>query len=152
LTTGTTVNGSPPIRTRRTIRGMSEPATEMSISAARDQLADVVNWAVYGGTPTHLTRRGRRLAVIVSEAQLAADAADAVKAREEAVAEACRRIWLGIQDSDEKTQEAVRGIIDRLMEAMEDASDLAAIDAVRAEREVVTASPPSEDAAAGNGQ
>jgi prevent-host-death family protein len=152
LTTGTTVNGSPPIRTRRTIRGMNEPATEMSISAARDQLADVVNRAVYGGTPTHLTRRGRRLAVIVSEAQLAADAADAVKVREEAVAEACRRIWLGIQDSDEKTQLAVRGIIDRLMEAMEDASDLAAIDAVRAEREAVTASSPSEDAAAGNGQ
>lgn len=152
MTTGTTVNGSPPIRTRRTIRGMSEPATEMSISAARDQLADVVNRAVYGGTPTHLTRRGRRLAVIVSEAQLAADAADAVKVQEEAVAEACRRIWLGIQDSDEQTQEAVRGIIDRLMEAMEDASDLAAIDAVRAEREVVTASPPSEDAAARNGQ
>jgi hypothetical protein len=30
---------------------MSEAAAEMPISDARDQLADVVNRAVYGGTP-----------------------------------------------------------------------------------------------------
>ncbi len=50
---------------------MSEAAAEMPISDARDHLADVVNRAVYAGTPTHLTRRGRRLAVVVSEAHLA---------------------------------------------------------------------------------
>jgi mRNA interferase RelE/StbE len=45
----------------------------MPISDARDHLADVVNRAVYGGTVTHLTRCGRRLAAIVSSAQLAAE-------------------------------------------------------------------------------
>jgi hypothetical protein len=45
----------------------------------------VVNRAVYSGTVTYLTRRGRRLAAIVPAGRIAADEA---KAREEAVAEA----------------------------------------------------------------
>lgn len=45
---------------------MSENVHELPITAARDQLADVVNEAAYGGQVTYLTRRGRRLAAIVS--------------------------------------------------------------------------------------
>ena len=68
---------------------MGEAAAEMPISDARDHLADVVNRAVYAGTPTHLTRRGRRLAVVVSEDHLAEEDA---RAREEATAAACRAL------------------------------------------------------------
>src|ERR1022692_1507885 len=115
--------------TSRTLGGMSEAAAEMPIPAARDQLADVVNRAVYGGTPTHLTRRGRRLAVVVSETHLADEE---TRAREEATAAACRALWLGVQDADERTRAAVRAVIARLMDAAEDA---AALDAAQAERD-----------------
>src|ERR1022692_3096495 len=115
--------------TSRTLGGMSEAAAEMPISDARDQLADVVNRAVYGGTPTHLTRRGRRLAVVVSETHLAEEE---TRAREEATAAACRALWLGVQDADERTRAAVRAVIARLMDAAEDA---AALDAAQAERD-----------------
>jgi len=111
---------------------MSEAAAEMPISDARDQLADVVNRAVYGGTPTHLTRRGRRLAVVVSETHLAAEE---TRAREEATAAACRALWLGVQDASEQTRAAVRAVIATLMDAAEDASDLATLDAAQAEGE-----------------
>ena len=104
----------------------------MPISDARDQLADVVNRAVYGGTPTHLTRRGRRLAVVVSETYLAEGEA---RAREEATAAACRALWLSVKDASEQTQTAVRAVIDELMDTAENASDLAAVDAAEAERQ-----------------
>ncbi len=111
---------------------MSEAAAEMPISDARDHLADVVNRAVYAGTPTHLTRRGRRLAVVVSEAHLAEEDA---RAREEATAVACRALWLGVRDADARTRAAVRDVISRLMDLAEDASDVAAVDAAMAERQ-----------------
>jgi prevent-host-death family protein len=111
---------------------MSEAAAEMPISDARDHLADVVNRAVYGGTPTHLTRRGHRLAVVVSEAHLAEED---TRAREEATVAACRALWLGVRDADERTQAAVREVISRLMDAAEDAADAAAVDAAMAERQ-----------------
>jgi antitoxin Phd len=111
---------------------MSEVAAEMPISDARDQLADVVNRAVYGGTPTHLTRRGRRLAVVVSETYLAEEEA---RARKEATAAACRALWLSVKDASEQTQTAVRAVIDELMDTAENASDLAAVDAAEAERQ-----------------
>jgi len=44
---------------------MSENARELSITDARDRLADVVNEAAYAGQVTFLTRRGRRLAAVV---------------------------------------------------------------------------------------
>jgi antitoxin Phd len=75
---------------------MSEAVSEMPISDARDQLADVVNRAVYGGMPTHLTRRGRRLAVVVSETYLVEEE---MRAREEATAAACRALWRGVKDA-----------------------------------------------------
>lgn len=111
---------------------MSEAATEMPISDARDQLADVVNRAVYGGTPTHLTRRGRRLAVVVSETYLAEEE---MRAREEATAAACRALWLGVKDAGERTQAVVRAVIGDLMDSAEDATDLAALDASEAGRQ-----------------
>jgi len=104
----------------------------MPISDARDQLADVVNRAVYGGTPTHLTRRGRRLAVVVSETHLAEEES---RAREEATVAACRALWLGVQHADEPTRAAVRAVITRLMDTAEDATDVAAADAAQAERD-----------------
>jgi antitoxin Phd len=45
---------------------VSENARELPITDARDRLADVVNEAAYTGQVTYLTRRGRRLAAIVS--------------------------------------------------------------------------------------
>lgn len=45
---------------------MSENLHDVSITDARDRLADVVNEAAYTGQVTYLTRRGRRLAAIVS--------------------------------------------------------------------------------------
>ena len=127
--------------TSRTLGVMSEPAAEMPISDARDHLADVVNRAVYAGTVTHLTRRGRRLAVVVSEAHLAEEDA---KAREEATAAACRALWLGVRGADEGTQAAVRAVIGDLMDVAEDASDVAAAGAAMAERRVGARAVPWE--------
>lgn len=45
---------------------MSENVHEVPITDARGRLADVVNEAAYTGQVTYLTRRGRRLAAIVS--------------------------------------------------------------------------------------
>lgn len=45
---------------------MSENAHNLPITEARDRLAEVVNEAAYTGQVTYLTRRGRRLAAIVS--------------------------------------------------------------------------------------
>lgn len=45
---------------------MSGNAHDLPITDARDRLADVVNEAAYTGQVTYLTRRGRRLAAIVS--------------------------------------------------------------------------------------
>lgn len=108
---------------------MSEPAAELPISDARDHLADVVNRAVYAGEPTYLTRRGRRLAVVASPATIAADQAEAARL---AVASAARQMWADAQDRDEATQAAVRAIIDRAVQAAEDAADLALIAESRA--------------------
>jgi prevent-host-death family protein len=96
----------------------------MPISDARDHLADVVNRAVYGGEATYLTRRGRRLAVIVSPAELAAGQA---RAAYTGVVEACRQMWADAATQDEATRELVRGIIDRAVEVAEDAADVAVL-------------------------
>jgi len=99
----------------------------MPISDARDHLADVVNRAVYGGEPTYLTRRGRRLALVVSAAQLAADQA---RARQQAIVDTCREMWLSVADAGESTRATVRAVIDAAIEAAEDAADIAVDNAV----------------------
>jgi prevent-host-death family protein len=104
----------------------------MPISDAREHLADVVNRAVYGGEPTYLTRRGRRLALVVSAGQVAADQA---RAAEQATAEVCRELWQSVADSDDATRAAVRHVIDRLITLAEDTADKAAIVAARQDRE-----------------
>jgi len=120
---------------------MTEPAAEMPISEAREHLADVVNRAAYAGTVTYLTRRGRRLAAIVSATQLAADEA---KAREVATAEACGQLWRSVADADEATRERVRSVIDALIEEVEDAADVAAAEAAYAEIEAGAPTIPAE--------
>lgn len=45
---------------------MAINAHDLPITDARSRLADVVNEAAYTGQVTYLTRRGRRLAAIVS--------------------------------------------------------------------------------------
>lgn len=45
---------------------MADNTHDVPITDARDRLADVVNEAAYTGQVTYLTRRGRRLAAIVS--------------------------------------------------------------------------------------
>lgn len=121
---------------------MSEPAaTEMPITEARTHLADVVNSAVYAGTVTYLTRRGRRLAAIVPAARLAADQA---AAREAAIAEACRELWASVAGADEATRAAVRAVIDRLLEHAEDEADTTAAAAARAELAAGAPTVPAE--------
>lgn len=93
----------------------------MPISDARDNLAEVVNRAAYSGEPTYITRRGRRLAVVVSAAQLEADE---MRNRQQGVYEACRKMWLGVKDADEATKAAVRSSIDQIIEVTEDGADL----------------------------
>jgi prevent-host-death family protein len=44
---------------------MTEPAHDLTISAARDHLADVVSRAAYAGRITYVTRHGQRMAAIV---------------------------------------------------------------------------------------
>jgi prevent-host-death family protein len=66
---------------------MTEPARDLTISDARDHLADVVSRAAYAGRITYVTRRGQRLAAIVpvemAEAvERAEDAQDVAAARE----------------------------------------------------------------------
>lgn len=104
----------------------------MPISDAREHLADVVNRAVYGGEATYLTRRGRRLALVVSAAQLDADRA---RAREQAVAGACSQLWRSVASADDGTRDAVRAVINQMITIAEDAADTAVADAARAERE-----------------
>lgn len=87
---------------------------------------------MYGGEVTYLTRRGRRLAVVVSEAQLRADE---TRAREEAIVETCREMWRSVADADEVTRTAVSTAIEYIVSMLEDAVDLTAILAVSEERE-----------------
>jgi len=104
----------------------------MPISDARENFAEVVNRAVYGGEPTYITRRGRRLALVVSAAQLEADQARAVQ---QAIVETCERLWAHVDDKDEATRAVVRGLIDQAVSAAEDVGDEAALAAAEEERE-----------------
>jgi prevent-host-death family protein len=104
----------------------------MPISEARDQFAEVVNRAAYGGEVTYVTRRGRRLAAVVPATRLVAEAA---RARETATAEACRQLWASVAGSDEVTRARVQAVIDHLMEVVEDAADVAAAESAMAEVE-----------------
>jgi prevent-host-death family protein len=104
----------------------------MPISDARNQLADVVNRAVYGGEPTYITRRGRRLAIVVSPAQLEADRA---RAAQHAVLEACRQMWNNVDKSDHVSRATLRAVIEAAMELTEDAADKAIILAAQEDRE-----------------
>ena len=78
-------------------QGMTaEPLQEMSISAARDDLADVVSRAHHAGRITYVTRRGKRLAAIVP-----ADLAEAIERAEEAADVAAAREALARIDAGE---------------------------------------------------
>jgi antitoxin Phd len=105
---------------------------EMPISNARDQFAEVVNRAAYGGEVTYVTRRGRRLAAVVPATRLVAEAA---RARETATVEACRQLWASVAGSDEVTRARVHAVIDHLMEMVEDAADVAAAESAMTEVE-----------------
>jgi prevent-host-death family protein len=96
----------------------------MPISEARDQLTDVVNRAVYGGEPTYITRRGRRLALVVSAAQLEADKA---RARQQAIVDLNRDLWERFASADDATRAMIREYIDLSTEAAEDSADLAVL-------------------------
>ena len=112
------------------VRPHTSGVTEMPIFDAREHLAEVVDRAAYSGGGTYLTRGGRRLAAVVPAFQAAADHAAAL---EEATVETCRRLWQAVASADEATQDVVRGAIDQLIEHAEDAADIAAAEAARAE-------------------
>lgn len=103
----------------------------MPISDAREHLADVVNRAVYGGEPTYLTRRGRRLALVMSAAQLEADQA---RARQQAVVDTHRELWERFKDADEPVRAMVRDLIDTAVELAEDTADDAVLRAAEDDR------------------
>lgn len=71
-------------------RYMTEPAPELSVSDAREHLADVIGRAAYAGKITYVTRRGQRMAAIVpvemAEAIERAEDAEDVAAALEALA------------------------------------------------------------------
>jgi len=73
------------------------PEQELSISAARDELADIVSRAHYSGRITYVTRRGQRLAAIVP-----ADLAEAIERAEDAADVAAAREALARIDAGEK--------------------------------------------------
>jgi antitoxin Phd len=120
---------------------VSEPAEDMPISDFRDNLAEVVNRAVYGGETTYLTRRGRRLALVMSTAQLATDQA---RARQQAVVDACQQMWESVADADETTRAAVRRVIEQALALAEDAGDLAVVAATEADHEAGAEPAPWE--------
>jgi antitoxin Phd len=70
---------------------------EMSISAAREELADVVSRAHYNGRITYVTRRGQRLAAIVP-----AEVAEAIERAEDAVDVAAAREALARIDAGDE--------------------------------------------------
>ena len=107
---------------------MSEAAAELPISEAREQLTDVVNRAVYAGEATYITRRGRRLAVVTSAAQLEADRA---RSRQQAVLDTCRRLWAEVSSTgDGAARDYVRSVLDRIIEDAEDLADQTVVRAV----------------------
>lgn len=96
----------------------------MPISDARENFAEVVNRAVYGGQPTYITRRGRRLALVVSAAQLEADRA---RAKQDAIVGMSRSLWAGFASEGEADRDRLRKVIDTAISASEDVGDLAAL-------------------------
>jgi prevent-host-death family protein len=96
----------------------------MPISDAREHLTDVVNRAVYSGESTYITRRGRRLAIVMSPAQLAADQA---RAEQNAVVRTCRLLWESAASANQTTRDVLRGLIDKAIENAEDTADVAVV-------------------------
>jgi prevent-host-death family protein len=73
---------------------MTEPAHDLTISAARDHLADVVSRAAYAGRITYVTRHGQRMAAIVP-----VEVAEAIERAEEAEDVAAARAALARIDA-----------------------------------------------------
>jgi prevent-host-death family protein len=99
----------------------------MAISDAREHLTEVVNRAVYAAELTYITRRGRRLAVVASAAQLEADRA---RVAQQAVLDTCRRLWAAAADADDTIREHLRQALDRIMDDADDFADQAVVLAV----------------------
>jgi antitoxin Phd len=93
----------------------------MAISDARDQLSDVVNRAAFGGQKTYITRRGRRLAVVASPDQIAADQAEAARL---GVLRVARQALEELEEYPEAIRDALRDTIARAIELAEDSNDL----------------------------
>ncbi len=93
----------------------------MPISEARDQFSDVVNRAAFGGEKTYITRRGRRLAVVASPDQLAADQAEAARL---AMLKVAKEALADFADQPEAVREALAATIERAIQLTEDAVDL----------------------------
>ncbi len=104
----------------------------MPISDARENLAEIVNRAAYGGEATYITRRGRRLALVVSPAQLAADRA---RAAQHAVVKACQQMWDSVDKTDAAARATLRAVIETAMDLTEDTADKAVVIAAQEDRE-----------------
>jgi prevent-host-death family protein len=111
----------------------------MPISEAREHLTDVVNRAVYAGESTYITRRGKRLAIVMSPAQLAADQA---RAEQQAVLRTCRLLWQSAASANDTTRAIIRELIDKTIEDAEDTADTAVVAASDEDRIIGTVPIP----------
>jgi hypothetical protein len=100
------------------------------------------------GEATYLTRRGRRLALVMSAAQLEADKA---MARQQAIVETYRQLWERFADADDATREAIRDLIDVAIELAEDSADLQVLRASMDDRESGAEPEPWEQVKAEQG-
>ncbi|HEX5497381.1 MAG TPA: hypothetical protein VFX70_22700 [Mycobacteriales bacterium] len=69
--------------------------------------------------------------------------ADEARVREDAIAETCRRLWVGVSGGDPVTKATVRALVDRVLQDAEDAADVAAADAALAEVRAGAATVPA---------
>jgi hypothetical protein len=80
------------------------------------------------GHVVYLTRGGHRFAAVVPPSVAERGNVDDVEAfwegQEDATARACRTIWAAAADEDASTRDAIRASIERIMDAIEDASDV----------------------------
>lgn len=91
-----------------------------------------------GGKVVYLTRSGRRIAAVVphtvAEQNDLDDPESFWEAQRDLVRAVCRRMWRTVEGEDECTRQAMREPIERTLEQIQDAADVAVASAVARRR------------------
>lgn len=133
----------------------AENATEMSITEARERFADMVNTVTYAGDHVHLTRRGRRVAIVappeaIAQARMEAvelavlHMVSAMKRAEEHSRDMAawthdpRHVWKSLRDE-------VMSMLEQLQESAEEEADAIALAVSKSERESGARATPLAD-------